>query len=202
MTRSAPPWVKFLHRLGRIPGRWIDGRICAQPFGDVATQWHRVDDDHARAHADRRRGGDETDGPSARDHDRLGSVGRAIAKDRVEAAGEWFDQGAFRIVNRIRQLVEPFGSGGEILPVGAIHGEAEVVDALRRPDHALANHAIARLEAGHALADIDDLADPLVAGDDRVGYRDDVSAGEKLVIRMADADATRADHHFIWGDRR
>ncbi len=202
MTRSAPPWVSSCTASAGFAGQWIDGRVCAQPFGDVATQGHGVDHDHARAHANGRRRRNETDGPSARDHDRLGSVGRAIAKNRIEAAGERLDQRAFRIVDRIRQLVEPFGSGSEILPVGAIHGEAEVVDSLRRSDHALANHAIAWLEAGHVLADIDDLADPFMAGDHWVGYRDDVSAGEKLVIRMADADPTRPDHHFIWGDRR
>ena len=53
------------------------------------------------------------------------------------------------------------------------------------------------LETRHVLADFDDLADPFVAGDDRIGNRDDVLAGEKLVVRMADTDATRTDHHFI-----
>ena len=185
------------HRLDRVAGRRINGRIGAQPFGDVPAQRHRIDDDHPGAHADRRRRRNQTDRSAARDHHRLGGVGRAIAQDSVVAAGERFDQGAFRVIDRIRQLVQPLGARGKILAVGAVHREAEMVDALRRLDHAFADHAIAALQAGDVLADFDDLADPFVAGDDGVGDRDDVMAGEKLVVGVADADATRPDHHFI-----
>ena len=200
--KVGPAVGQLPHRLAWIARRRVNGRVGAQPFGDVATQRHRVDDDHARAHADGSRRRNETDGPSARDHDRLGSVGRAIAQDRIEAAGERLDQRAFRVIDRIRQLVEPFGPGGEILAVCAVHREAEMMDTLGRLDHALADDAVTGLEAGDVLADFDDLADPFMTRDDGVGNRDDVLAGEKLVVRVADADATRADHHFICGDRR
>ena len=55
------------------------------------------------------------------------------------------------------------------------------------------------LEARYVLADLDDLADPFVAGRHRIGDRDDVLAGEQLVVRMADADAARADQHLVVG---
>src|SRR5580704_6013569 len=130
------------HRLAWVARRRVNSRVGAQPFGYVATELHRVDDDDARAHADGSRGRNEADGPSARDHYRLRSVGRAIAQDRIEAAGERLDQGAFSVIDRIRQLVEPFGPGGEILPVCSVHREAEMVDALGRSDHTLADDTV------------------------------------------------------------
>jgi hypothetical protein len=77
-----------------------------------------------------------------------------------------------------------------------------MVDTLRCLNHALTDHAITGLDAGHALADFHDLTDPLMTWYDRVGNRDDVLAGEKFVVRVANTDAARADHYFICGDRR
>src|SRR5271157_3261498 len=74
------------------------------------------------------------------------------------------------------------------------------MDALGRLDHALSDDAIAGFEAGYVLPDFDDLAHPLMPRDHRVGDRDDVLAGQKLIVRMADADATRPDQHFIRSD--
>ena len=71
------------------------------------------------------------------------AFGAAVAQDRIEAAGERLDQRALGVIDRIRQLVEPFRAGGEILAVGAVHREAEMVDALGRLDHAFADDAIA-----------------------------------------------------------
>ena len=69
-----------------------------------------------------------------------------------------------------------------VVPVGAVDGEPEVVDALRGLDHAFADHA-QRRASGWILADFDDLADPFVAGNHNIGDRDDVLAGEKLVVQ-------------------
>ena len=184
------------------PARRVDSRVGAQTLGDVAAQRHGVDDDHPRAHADRRRRRHQTDGASARDDDGLGGVGPAVAQDRVEAAGEGLDQRALRVVHRIRQLVQPLRPGREIFAVGAVHREAEMVDALGRVDHAFADHAVAGLQGRHVAAGLDDLADPFVAGNDGIGDRDDVLSRQQLVVGMADADAARADQDFVVVDAR
>jgi len=64
------------------------------------------------------------------------------------------------------------------------------MDAFRRLYYALAHHTVAGLEARDVLANLDDLTDPLMTRNDRVGDRDDVFASEKLVVRMANADST------------
>jgi hypothetical protein len=63
------------------------------------------------------------------------------------------------------------------------------VDAFRRLDHAFADDPVTFLETGDVLADLDDLADPFVAGRYGIGDRDDVLAREQFVVRMADPDA-------------
>src|SRR5437588_2290679 len=77
-----------------------------------------------------------------------------------------------------------------------------MVDALGRVDDAFADHAVAGLQRGDIAPGLDDFADPFVAGDDGIGDRDDVFAGEQLVVRMADADAARADEDFVVVDPR
>src|ERR1700691_3687028 len=66
-----------------------------------------------------------------------------------------------------------------------------MMDTLGRPDHTLAHDAVTGLEAGNVLADFDDLANPFMTRDNGVGNRDDVLAGKKLVVRVANVDAAR-----------
>ena len=59
---------------------------------------------------------------------------------------------------------------------------------------------VAGLEAGDVLADLDHLARPLVAGDERVVERDDVAPFEQLEVGVADADRAGGDEHLVVGD--
>src|SRR5205814_10321595 len=79
--------------------------------------------------------------------------------------------------------------------------EAEVV-ASSWADHALAHHAVARPQVGHAAADLGHLAGPLVPGDDRVLDRDDVAPGVELEVGVADADRMGPDEYLVGTDRR
>ena len=140
--------VISLHRLDRVARGGVNGRVGAQALSDVrgasgtgSTTITRAPMPMAAA-AD-----DEADGAAARDHDGLRSVGSAVPQHGIVAAGERLDQRAFGVVHGVGQLVQPFGARGEIFAVGAIHREAEVVDALGRVDDALADDAVAALEA-------------------------------------------------------
>jgi hypothetical protein len=64
------------------------------------------------------------------------------------------------------------------------------------------NHSIAGLEVGDVAADLDDLPGPLVARDDRVVERDDVTPFEQLEVRVADADRPRGHEHLVRLDGR
>jgi hypothetical protein len=74
------------------------------------------------------------------------------------------------------------------------------VVAAARADDALAHHAVARRQVGDVGTDLDDLAGPLVARDDRIGDRDDVPALIQLEVRVADAHGLRAHQHVVGPD--
>ena len=91
------------------------------------------------------------------------------------------------------------GLGHEVFGVRTADGEPEVVVAV--VDDTLADDAVALLQRRHAAPDLRDLARPLVARDDRIRDRDDVSALVELEVRVADADVPRAHEHLVRRDR-
>ena len=90
-------------------------------------------------------------------------IDAAMAQHGVIAAGERLDQGAFRVVHGVGQLVQPLGTRRKELAIGAIHRKPEMVDALGRIDDAFADHPVAAFETRHVLADLDHFAHPFVA---------------------------------------
>src|SRR5207302_1022984 len=78
--------------------------------------------------------------------------------------------------------------------------KAEVIVAV--VDHAFANDTVAGPETRHRRADLGDLARPLVAGDDRVRDRDDVTPLIQLEVRVTDADVARTDEDLVRRDGR
>ena len=101
------------------------------------------------------------------------------------------------VADAFGQLVEELRVDGEILAVGAVGREAEMVQAVGVRDRRIRRSTRSPdLVALDRLADLDDLAGPFVAGGHRIGDRDDVAAGEKLVVGMADADVGGADEDF------
>ena len=100
-----------------------------------------------------------------------------------------------------RQLVQPFAPGLEVLGVGAVDREAEVVSS-GRPDDALPDDGVAWLQTTHGRPGLDDLAAPLVPGDDRIRDGDDVPALVELEVGMADADGVGLDEHLVGADLR
>jgi hypothetical protein len=62
------------------------------------------------------------------------------------------------------------------------------VVAPSRADDAFSDDPVPRAKVVHRGADLDDLAAPLVPGDDRVRDRNDVAPLVELEVRVADAD--------------
>ena len=83
------------------------------------------------------------------------------AAHRVEAAGEGLDQGGLLVADAVGQLVQPFGTGGQVFAIGAVEREAEMMDAVGQLDHAFADDAVAALEVRDVAAGLDDLAAPI-----------------------------------------
>ena len=110
----------------------------------LTTMANRIDDDNACTHADGRGRRDQTDGAATRDDDGLAGIRAARSPHGVEAAGEGLDKRGGAVIDRIRQLVQPFRTDGEVFAVRAIQGEAEMMDTIRQPDYAFADYALAR----------------------------------------------------------
>ena len=89
----------------------------------------------------------------------------------------------------------------EVLGVSAVDRETEVV-AAGRADDALADDRVSRPQSAHGRTGLDDLAGPLVPGDDRIRDGDDVPAFVEFEVRMADTDRVGLDEHLVGSDLR
>jgi hypothetical protein len=147
----------------------------------------------------RRHHAEQSDWASAEDRDRVGRVDSVGADGCVVGDGERLDERPLRVRELLRKLVQPLAARLEVLGIGAVDGEAEVVSAFR-PDDALADHTVAGFQALDGGPHLDHLAAPLVARHDRVGDRDDVAPLVELEVRVADTDGVRADEHLVGAD--
>ena len=190
------------HFRDRVTGGGIDRRVDADFLSRRTTHRQRIDQDHARAHAERGRRRAQADIAPAGDDHGFRRIGAAVCVDRVVAAGERLDQRAGLEAHRVGQLVQPLGARLEELRIGPIDTEAEMVDLVAALDHAFADHAVAGLDVADGLAGLDDFARPFVAGRHRVGDGDDVLAAVELVVRVADADRAHAHEDLVGCDRR
>src|SRR5689334_15321181 len=92
--------------------------------------------------------------------------------------------------------MQPLRTGYEELGGRTTYRKSEMVCT----DDTFADHTVAWVEAGHLLPDRDDLSRPFMAGYQRVGERDDVSAFEQVDVGVAHAHRTRRDEYFVVGD--
>src|SRR5471030_3214969 len=63
-------------------------------------------------------------------------------------------------------------------------------------DDTFANHAVPNVKTRHRLSHFYDFSAPFMARGDRIGDRDDVSASEKLIIRVTDPHSAGANQDF------
>ena len=129
------------------------------------------------------------DGVAERVEDRrdLGVDAWPVVPDVGHRQDDVFGEGA------VPADAEPDRAGAEVAAAG------QAVPAAAADDVALTRHQVARLEVVDVAADLDDLADELVADDQR---RDDRAAGPRvprldMQVRAADAGAVHADQHVV-----
>ena len=117
----------------------FDDVMHAQLERSIAAQRQRVDQDHSRPHTLGGGGCAQADIAAARNQHGLRGVGAAVYVDRVIATREWLDQRPGLEADARRQPMQPGRPRLEILRIGAVDAEAEMVDPLAALDHAFAH---------------------------------------------------------------